>query len=256
MPTHSGEEKTLRQQLAAAYRLLHEFSLDELTFTHASVRLPGPEPNILLNPYGLLFDEIKASNLVKIDLNGNLVEDNGYELSPSAFPVHSAIHASGREDAQAVIHLHTVAGSAVAAMKDGLMMLNQISMSFFSRIGYHDYRGITYSKVERESFITDLGNNDAMILRNHGLLTVGKTVGQAFIRMYYLHMACQIQVQALAGARELVVPDEDICEHVAQQWAGTAETTADDVVESEGGTDRAWKALVRKLERTSPEYVE
>jgi ribulose-5-phosphate 4-epimerase/fuculose-1-phosphate aldolase len=254
MSSHSAEEQAFRQQLAAAYRLLPKFGLDELTFTHASVRLPGPERNILLNPYGLLFDEITASNLVKIDLNGTLLGDNGQELSPSAFPVHSAIHA-GRDDALAVIHLHTVAGSAIAAQKDGLLMLNQISMSFLNRIGYHNYRGITYSKDERDSFIADLGHYDAMIMRNHGLLTVGKTVGQAFIRMYYLHMACQIKVQSLAGGRELVMPDEEVCELVARQWAGTA-AGKNDAVESEGGTDRAWKALVRKLGRTDPKYLE
>ena len=182
MSSHSDQEKDLRQQLAAAYRLFPQFGLDELTFTHASVRLPGPERDILLNPYGLLFDEINASSFIKIDLNGNLLEDNGQELSPSAFPVHSAVH-SGREDAKAVIHLHTVAGSAVAAQKDGLLMLNQISMSFFNRIGYHYYREITYSKAERDAFIADLGHNDVMIMRNHGLITVGKTIGQAFVRM-------------------------------------------------------------------------
>ena len=155
MPAHSNEETSLRQQLAAAYRLLSKFALDELTFTHASVRIPGPERHILLNPYGLLFDEINASNLVKIDLNGNLLEDNGQELSPSAFPVHSAIH-TGREDAQAVIHVHTIAGSAIAAHKDGLLMLNQISIQFFNRIGYHDYHGITYNAAERDSFVADL----------------------------------------------------------------------------------------------------
>jgi ribulose-5-phosphate 4-epimerase/fuculose-1-phosphate aldolase len=243
-------ELTLRRELAAVYRLLDYYHMTELTFTHASMRLPGPERNFLLNLYGLLFEEITASNLVQVDLAGKIMQDRGFVISPSAFVIHSAIH-EGREDAKSILHLHTVDGSAVAAQRDGLLPVNQISMAFYNRLGYHDYHGIAYNKDERKLFIEDLADNDAMVLRNHGLLTVGRSPGEAWIRMFYLHMACQIQVAALSGNRPLVLPDDDMAEHVARQWVGTA--SADDFKEDDSLV-RAWAAMLRMVDRKFPDY--
>jgi ribulose-5-phosphate 4-epimerase/fuculose-1-phosphate aldolase len=248
---YSTEEQALRVELAAIFKMLAKENLTELTFTHASVRLPGPDKHLLMGPYGELFEDVTASKIVKVDMDGNQLEQNGYEYSPSAFPMHTAIQ-SGREDAKAVIHLHTLAGSAVAAQSQGLLMLNQISMLFFGKLGYHDYQGITYDTGERASFLQDLGDNSAMILRNHGLVTVGNTPGQAWIRMYYLHLACQIQVAALAGSPNLLIPSNDICAHVQKQWEGS--TDADKEVTENGSIDRAWDACLRKLDCTDPGY--
>lgn len=246
----AGQEAQLRRELAAVYRLLEHFGMSELTYTHASARLPGEGHNFLLNPYGLLFDEITASNLLAVDISGRVIGDSAFEINPTAVVFHSAIQA-GRRDARCVIHSHTVAGCAVAAQRSGLLPLNQISMAFFNRIGYHDYRGIAYNTSERESLLADLGTNDALILRNHGLLTVGATPGQAFLRMFYLHKACQIQIAAQAGG-PLSMPSARIAEHVARQWAGTA--SSDELAEDDT-LGRAWNALLRMVDRVYPDYT-
>jgi ribulose-5-phosphate 4-epimerase/fuculose-1-phosphate aldolase len=251
--TPAEAELRLRRELAAVYRLVHHFQMTDLIFTHISVRLPGPDHHFLLNPYGLMFDEITASNLVVVDLDGNLVRPaSGVHVNPAGFVIHSAIHRS-REDAQCVLHTHTRAGCAVAAQEGGLLPLNQISMEFYDRVAYHDYEGIALSKAEQVRLVEDLGRHPALILRNHGLLTVGLSPAQAFLRMFYLNRACQIQVDAMAGGGPLVVPSPEIAERTARQFAG--EHTGDDFTDPIANS-LAWQALHRLVERTYPDYAE
>ncbi|MFD5765914.1 class II aldolase/adducin family protein [Streptomyces sp. NPDC127049] len=245
-----SEELRLRRELAAVYRLVAHFRMTDLIFTHISLRLPGPEHHFLINPYGLLFEEITASNLVKIDLDGHPVEPTPYPVNPAGFVIHSAIHAA-RADAHCVLHTHTKAGCAVAAQEHGLLPLNQMSMEFHDRVGYHDYEGVALNLDEQRRIVADIGAHPALILRNHGLLTVGETAAQAFLRMYYLERACEIQVTAQAGGAPLVVPPAEVCEYTARQLAG--ETSASDFADDDA-YDLAWAAMLRLLDRTCPEY--
>lgn len=182
------EERQIRIELAAAYRLCALFGWDDLIYTHISARVPGPEHHFLVNALGLSFDEITASNLLKIDLDGNLIGSSMHRPNAAGFVIHGGIH-SVRDDAGAIMHLHTEAGMALSTLKDGLLPLTQHAMRFYGRIGYHDYEGIALSTEERQRIIADLGENAALIFRNHGTLTVGKTVGHAFIEMFYLEKA-------------------------------------------------------------------
>ncbi|MGX4690071.1 class II aldolase/adducin family protein [Streptomyces sp. JNUCC 63] len=251
-PVHDdalAEETRLRRELAAVYRLVAHFRMTDLIFTHISLRLPGPDHHFLINPYGLLFEEITASNLVKIDLDGNPVEPTPYPVNPAGFVIHSAIHAA-RPDAHCVLHTHTKAGCAVAAQREGLLPVNQMSMEFHNRVGYHDYEGVALNLDEQQRLVADIGDHPALILRNHGLLTVGESAAQAFLRMYYLEKACEIQVTAQAGGGPLVLPPAEICEYTAQQLAG--EATSD--FEDHDAYELAWAALLRLLDRTCPDY--
>ncbi|WP_066906172.1 class II aldolase/adducin family protein [Millisia brevis] len=245
-------EEQLRIELAAVYRLIAHFRMTDLVFTHISVRLPdveGQPEQFLINPYGLLFEEITASNLVRINSEGELIGESEHPVNPAGFVIHSAVHAA-REDAKCVLHTHTLPGCAVAATAEGLLPLNQISMEFYNRVGYHEYEGVALNLDEQKRLVEDLGGNDALILRNHGLLTVGETPAKAFLRMYYLNKACEIQVAA-ARMGELVIPEPEVAEHVAQQLAGSAD--GDDFTD-DIGSDLAWSALVRMLDRTQPDY--
>jgi ribulose-5-phosphate 4-epimerase/fuculose-1-phosphate aldolase len=246
----SAEELRLRQELAAVYRLIAHFRMTDLIFTHISLRLPGPDHHFLINPYGLLFEEITASTLVKIDLDGRQVEDTPYVVNPAGFVIHSAIHAA-RPDAMCVLHTHTKAGCAVAAQQQGLLPLNQMSMEFYGRVAYHDFEGVALNLAEQKRLVDDLGDRPVMILRNHGLLTVGSTAAQAFLRMYYLEKACEIQTTAQAGGA-LIIPTRDVCEYTARQLAGEAEADLQDDV----GYDLAWTALLRLLSRMAPDYAD
>jgi ribulose-5-phosphate 4-epimerase/fuculose-1-phosphate aldolase len=246
----SAEELRLRQELAAVYRLIAHFRMTDLIFTHISLRLPGPDHHFLINPYGLLFEEITASTLVKIDLDGRGVEDTPYVVNPAGFVIHSAIHAA-RPDAMCVLHTHTKAGCAVAAQQQGLLPLNQMSMEFYGRVAYHDFEGVALNLAEQKRLVDDLGDRPVMILRNHGLLTVGSTAAQAFLRMYYLEKACEIQTTAQAGGA-LIIPPHDVCEYTAKQLAGEAEADLHDDV----GNDLAWTALLRLLSRVAPDYAD
>ncbi|MEU3612891.1 class II aldolase/adducin family protein [Streptomyces sp. NPDC006872] len=252
MPTASAEELRLRRELAAVYRLVAHFRMTDLIFTHISVRLPGPEHHFLINPYGLLFEEITASNLVKIDLSGHPVEPERtpHPVNPAGFVIHSAIHAA-RPDARCVLHTHTRAGCAVAAQEEGLLPLNQISMEFYGRLGYHSYEGVALNLAEQRRLVADLDGHPAMILRNHGLLTVGETPAQAFLRMYYLDKACEIQTNAMAGGAKLVLPDPEVCELTARQLTG--EEHGSDF-QDDRAYDLAWSALLRLLDRIAPGY--
>jgi ribulose-5-phosphate 4-epimerase/fuculose-1-phosphate aldolase len=255
----SDEEWRLRRELAACYRLIAHFKMTDLIFTHISVRIPGPEHHFLINPYGLFFDEVTASNLVKIGLDGRAVEPTPYPVNPAGFVIHSAVHGA-REDAHCVLHTHTKAGCAVAAQKDGLLPVNQINLEFYGKVAYHDYEGIALDLDEQKRLVADLGEKPVMILRNHGLLTVGKNAQQAFLRMYYLEKACEIQLTAQggsngAGGQALILPPKEVCEHAERQFNAPPVPSSDGRVLSDpDGYDLAWSALLRLLDRLDPSY--
>ena len=194
----SDEEWAIRVDLACAYRMVAHYGWDDLIFTHLSARIPGPEHHFLLNPYNLMFEEVTASSLVKVDVNGNPVDPTPFITNPAGFTIHSAIHMA-REDAHAVMHLHTPAGQAVSAHGEGLLPLTQTAMLIRGDLAFHDYEGVAVDLDERERLVADLGDKNAMILRNHGTLAVGKNVGECFIRLYYLERACQAQIMALSA---------------------------------------------------------
>ncbi|MYW92972.1 class II aldolase/adducin family protein [Amycolatopsis rubida] len=237
----SEAEIAVRRDLASAYRLCALFGWDDLIYTHISARVPGAGHHFLVNPLGLGFDEITAGNLVKIDLDGNVVGDSPYRPNAAGFVIHGAVH-SARADASCVMHLHTEAGMALSILEEGLLPLSQHAMRFSGRLGYHDYEGIALTMDEQRRFIADLGDNAALILRNHGTLTVGRSVGHAFTEMFYLEKAARAQLLAQATGRPLRVPDPEVVELTTRQWV-------DDLGVSE---DREWPSLLRKLERVDP----
>jgi len=245
-------EAELRRELAAVYRLVAHYQMTDLIFTHISARLPDAdgEPRFLINPYGLLFEEITASSLVVVNLEGEIVEPTPYAVNPAGFVIHSAIHAA-RPDAHSVLHTHTKAGCAVAATEEGLLPVNQMSLEFYGRVGYHDYEGIALNKDEQVRLVANLGDHPALILRNHGLLTVGETPMKAFTRMYYLNKACEIQVAAMS-AGSLLLPSPEVCEYTAGQFTG--ESTVD--YADEVGSDLLGKAMMRLVERIAPDYAD
>ena len=239
------EEWAIRVDLAAAYRLVAHYGWDDLIFTHLSARVPGPEHHFLINPYNLMFDEITASSLVKIDVEGRAVMATPYMTNPAGFTIHSALHMA-RDDAHAVMHLHTPAGQAVAAQAEGLMPLTQTAMLIRGQVAYHDFEGVALDLDERERLVADMGTKDAMILRNHGTLTVGKSVGQCFIKMYFLERACEAQIMALSGGvANLYHPNQGAPEKTAEQGKGGLDVIADKL---------AWPALLRKMDRLDPSY--
>ncbi len=239
----SPEEWAVRCDLAAAYRLVALYGWDDMIFTHLSVRVPGTE-HFLINPFGLLFEEITASSLVKVDVDGNKVDDSPYVANPAGFVIHSAIHMS-RPDAHCVMHLHTIAGQAVAAQEAGLLPITQTAMQVCADVAYHDFEGIATDLEERERLVKDLGPHHLMILRNHGTLAVCEEVSSAFLRMYFLERACEAQIAAQSGGGALIPPPP-----------GSAEKTAA-IAESGLVPVRglAWAALRRKLDRIDPSYA-
>ena len=242
----SAEEWQQRVDLAAAYRLVALYGWDDLIFTHLSARVPGPDHHFLINPYQLMFEEITASSLVKIDLEGRPVLDTLYMVNAAGFVIHSAIH-QGRDDAVAVLHLHTPYGQAVSAMTEGLLPHTQTAMIARHDIAYHDYEGIATDLAERDRLVADLGSKHAMLLRNHGTLTVGASVAQAFLRMYFLERACEAQVHMLsAGRAGLNDPPTGMPERVEGQSGGQGMQMLADHL--------AWPALLRKLDRRNPGY--
>ena len=238
------EEWEQRVALAAVYRLVAHFGWDDLIFTHLSARVPGGDHHFLINPYGMTFDEITASSLVKVDLGGNKVMASAHEINPAGFTIHSAIHAA-REDATCVLHVHSVNGIAVSAQKDGLLPISQQSIFVLSSLAYHDYEGVALREDEKPRLVRDLGAKNYFMLRNHGLITVGETVPHAFLFLYTFESACMIQVRAQAGGRDLIAIDPRIIA-TAQQQAAT-------VTKAAGGA-LAWPALLRKLDRIDPSY--
>jgi len=240
----SLEEWQVRLDLAAVYRLVADYGWDDLVFTHISARVPGPEHHFLINPYGMMFDEITASSLVKVDLNGKIVMDSEYSINPAGFTIHSAVHAA-REDALCVIHLHTEFGIAVSAQENGLLPISQQSLFVLASLGYHDYEGLALNEEEKPRLVSDLGSKTFLILRNHGLLTVGPTVADAFLSMFLLERACRIQILAQAGGSKLVpIPEKIFAQHPMQE-----------AVVTEGGGGRlVWPGLLRKLDRMGANY--
>jgi ribulose-5-phosphate 4-epimerase/fuculose-1-phosphate aldolase len=235
----SPAETAVRRDLAAAYQLCALFGWDDLVYTHISARVPGPGHHFLVNPLGLGFDEITASSLIKIDLDGNVIGDSGgYEPNAAGFVIHGAIH-STRENAACVMHLHTEAQMALSMLPDGLLPLTQHAMRLHGRISYHDYEGIALSEGERERLVADLGGSAALVLRNHGSLTVGGSVAQAFVEMFYLEKAARSQLLAQATGQALIVPPRETIELTARQW----ENMLDAGIE--------WPALLRRLERAA-----
>src|ERR1043166_8286529 len=240
----SAEEWQPRVELAAAYRLVALYGWDHLIFTHISSRVPGPEHYFLLNPYGMMFDEVTASSLVKIDLEGNKVVDSPYFINPAGFTIHSAVHAA-REDALCVMHLHTDYGIAVSAQKNGLLPLSQQAMFALASLAYHDYEGLALDENEKPRLVADFGNKKFMILRNHGLLTVGRTAAEAFLGMFLLERACEIQILAQSGGGELAPIPKQIIGRVASQMSA---------VTMGQGAALTWPGLLRKLDRIDPSY--
>jgi ribulose-5-phosphate 4-epimerase/fuculose-1-phosphate aldolase len=240
----SVEEWAIREDLAATYRLVALHGWDDMIFTHISARVPGPEHHFLINPYGLMFEEITASSLVKIDLEGNKIVDSPFPVNAAGFTIHSALHMN-REDAGCVIHLHTTDGVAVSAQKEGLLPLNQHAMSISDDVAYHDYEGIALDLGERERLVADIGDKNLMILRNHGTLALGKTCADAFLRMFFLERACSMQVRALAGGVAPNWPNQGVPEKTASQGRGAFDGMMGAM---------AWPALRRKCDRVDPSY--
>ena len=239
----SAEEWKVRVDLAAAYRLVAHYGWDDLIFTHISARVPGPEHHFLINPYGLLFSEMTASSLVKVNLEGEIVEPTSYFINPAGFTIHSAVHGA-REDAQCVLHLHTVAGVAVSCQEQGLLPIEQTAMLLNGQIAYHEYEGVALLLDERPRLVADLGSLNVMILRNHGTLTVGASVAEAFLTMYFLERACATQVAALAGGGALHYPAPAVQEVVQRQAAGGVGPLA----------QLAWDAQLRMLDAKDSSY--
>ena len=242
----SAQEWQLRQDLAACYRLVAHYGWSDLVFTHISARIPGPDHHFLINPYGLMFDEITASSLVKVDQHCNKLNDSPYSVNPAGFVIHSAIH-EAREDAGCVLHTHTRAGVAVSAQKDGVLPLSQQSTFVLASLAYHDYEGVAFRPDEKPRLQADLGHANFMVLRNHGLLVVGKTIADAFLSMYTFEATCQIQLAAQSGGSALTHVDPRIVSGVAESMR----------VQTGGlGGAFVWPALLRKLQRIDPGYLD
>jgi ribulose-5-phosphate 4-epimerase/fuculose-1-phosphate aldolase len=240
----SEAEWRTRVDLAACYRLIAEYGWDDLVFTHISARVPDSDHHFLINPYGLLFEEVTASSLVKVDLKGAKVMESPFEINPAGFVIHSAIHAA-REDAACVMHLHTPAGVAVSCQKDGLLPISQQSLFVLSSLSYHGYEGVALNDAEKPRLVTDLGRSTFLILPNHGLLTVGGSIADAFLAMFTLERACEIQVLAQSGGGALIPIPKPILDGARAQSA--------QVTRGLGGA-LAWPGLLRKMDRLDPSY--
>ena len=239
----SAEEWALRCDLAACYRLVAAYGWSDLVFTHVSARIPGPEHHFLINPYGLMFDEITASSLVKVDQLCNKLIDSPFPVNPAGFVIHSSIH-EARDDAACVLHTHSRAGVAVSAQKCGVLPISQQSIFVLSSLGTHDYEGVALRDEEKPRLQADLGRNNYLLLRNHGLLTVGKNVAEAFLNMYTFENTCRIQIDAQAGGELIPISQAIINGAVAAARVATAGL----------GAGIAWPALLRKLDRMDPSY--
>ena len=245
-PLVSDAEWQMRVDLAACYRLVALYGWDDLVFTHISARVPGPDHHFLINPYGMLFEEITASSLVKVDLQGNKVMESSYDINPAGFTIHSAIHAV-REDAQCVMHTHSVAGVAVSVQEHGLLPLSQQALFPLVNLAYHDYEGVALREDEKARLQADLGTANSMILRNHGILACGASIPDAFLNLYILQRACEVQIAAMSGASKLTQVPQAIVSGMAAQ--------AEQVTRGLGGK-LAWPALLRKLDRLDPSYAQ
>ena len=241
----SAEEWRTRVDLAACYRLVARYGWDDLIFTHITAKIPGTDKHFLINPYGMLFEEITASSLVKINLVGEKLDDNPHPVNPAGFVIHSAIHAA-RPDAKCVLHTHTLNGVAVSAQKGGVLPVSQQSIFVLASLAYHDYEGVALNEDEKPRLVRDLGDKFFFMLRNHGLLTVAPSIQDAFQLMYTFESACTIQVRAQSGGGELVP--------IPQKIIDGALAASRVVTKGEGGGKLAWPALLRRLDRQNPGY--
>ena len=241
----SADEWQTRVDLAAAYRLVALFKWDDIVFTHISARVPGRHDEFLINPYGLMFDEITASSLVRVDAHGHKLDQTEFPVNPAGFTIHSAVHAA-RHDAQCVLHVHSLNGVAVSAQKEGVLPLSQQSIFVLSSLAYHDYEGVALNEDEKPRLVADLGDKTFLMLRNHGLLTLGRTIADAVLAMYFFDATCTIQVRALAGSRELTLVDPRII-------AG-AQAQARTVTGGLGAGALSWPALLRRLDRLDSSF--
>jgi ribulose-5-phosphate 4-epimerase/fuculose-1-phosphate aldolase len=242
----SPEEWAVRVDLAACYRLVAQYGWEDLVFTHITARVPGAAEQFLINPYGLFFDEITASSLVKIDVHGNKLQDSPFPVNPAGFVIHSAIHAA-RHDVMCVLHTHTLNGVAVSTQRAGLLPISQHAAFVLGSLGYHDFEGPALNDDEKPRLVADLGSKTSLILRNHGLLTVGDTIAEAFVAMYYLEASCAIQVRAQAGGGELIPVPKEIIERAND------EVMKKDRRASRRG-DLVWPGLRRRLDRLDTSY--
>lgn len=242
----SAEEWATRVDLAACYRLIELFRMSDLVFNHVTAKVPGEAQRYLINHYGLAYEEVTASNLVKIDLQGRIVDGGPGEINPAGFVIHSAIHAA-REDAGCVLHTHSPAATAVSCLPEGFVAMTQGGFQFHGRVACHDYAGFALDEAEKKRLIADLGMHNAMLLRNHGVITIGRSIAEAFRRLYFLEQACSIQLEVLKAGRGPQLPAAGVAEHTARNWEngdagiGTAEP-------------REWQALLRRLDRLDPGY--
>ena len=237
-------EWAVRCDLAAAYRAVAMHGWDDLVFTHISARVPGAGHHFLINPYGMMFEEITASSLVKVDLEGRKAMESPFDINPAGFTIHGAVH-EARPDAKCVMHLHTVEGVAVSCQREGLLPISQQSLFPLSSLSYHDYEGVALNPEEKARLVRDLGANNNLILRNHGLLTCGENVAEAFLSMYILQKACEVQVRAQAGGGELIPIAKPILEGIRK---------ASKEVTRQAGGMIAWPGILRKLDRIDPSW--
>jgi len=244
-------ERELRTQLAATYRIIHHYGWHELIWTHSTVRIPGPDHHFLINPYGYRFDEVTASNLVKVDPEGNIIGDRNQEINPAGFVIHSAIHMM-RTDIQCIVHTHTTAGMAIAALADGLLPISMYALGYHGQVSYHDFEGPSIDPEERARLGKNLGHNNVLILRNHGLLTCGETVAQALVRMFRLERACQVQLAAQATGAKLNIPPESICELSAERSDAFLSTRGGDGYSRRPNPE--FDALVRLMDKIDPSF--
>lgn len=245
-PAMSEAEWQTRKSLAACYRLAAHFRLTDLIYTHITAKVPGAQEHFLINPYGLLWEEITASSLVKIDMDGNKVEDNPHGVNPAGFTIHSAIHRAPNGPAW-IMHTHSRAGVAVSSMEEGLLPLNQIALQFYGQVAYHDYEGIALDLDERARIVASLGDKPVLVLRNHGLLATGASAAQMFNTMFYLERACDIQVATMSMGQPLRVVEDGLARHVAGQYTGNMGEDDDLALE--------WAAHLRLLDRLDPDYA-
>jgi ribulose-5-phosphate 4-epimerase/fuculose-1-phosphate aldolase len=245
----SEAEWRVRVDLAAAYRLVHHYGMALLVYNHITARVPGPDHHFLINEYGLAYDEITPSNLVKVDYDGNVVDGSGREINPAGYIIHSCIHRA-REDVGCVVHTHSRAGVAVSCLEDGLMPMNQEGLQFYGRVAYHDYEGMAVYEDEQARLVANLGDKEVMILRNHGLLAAGRTVAEAFRRIYFLEIACRLQIDVLSTGRPWSPPAPEVCAHTAEQWVQGAAA----IGTGQDEATREWPALLRMLDRKHPSW--
>jgi len=237
----SAAEWETRVNLAACYRLVDLYDMSDMTRTHISAKVPDEEA-FLLNPFGLMFNEVTASSLIKVDIDGNVLSESLYKINPAGYTIHSAVH-SGREDVKCVLHTHSIAGMALSALDCGLLSISQHAMRFHNRIAYHDYEGLAFDLTERERLIRDIGTHSVMVLRNHGLLSAGRTIDEAFSLVYYLEKCARSQLQAMASGAKLIIPAEDVCEHAAQQFEKNVNLSI-----------RDWPGHLRRLDEIDPGF--